>query len=90
MSRLSNVMEPRDFARFHSFDADARISQVNLCAYLDARDAAPAIRLAIEAQSSAKQGNHPGLCVRHLTSYSVFRYSMTAVRSASVKPSPKR
>ena len=33
--------------------------------------------------------DHPGLCVRHLT-YSVFRYSMTAVRSASVKPSPKR
>ena len=47
--RFSNVMEPTDYARFHSFDADARLRKWNLWAYIDARDAAQAIRLAIEA-----------------------------------------
>ena len=47
--RFSNVMEPADYARFHSFDADARLRKWNLWAYIDARDAAQAIRLAIEA-----------------------------------------
>ena len=47
--RFSNVMEPADYARFPSFDADARLRKWNLWAYIDARDAAQAIRLAIEA-----------------------------------------
>ena len=47
--RFSNVMEPADYARFPSFDADARLRKWNLWAYIDARDAAQAIRKAIEA-----------------------------------------
>jgi nucleoside-diphosphate-sugar epimerase len=46
--RLSNVMEPADYARFPSFDADARLRKWNLWAYIDARDAAQAIRKALE------------------------------------------
>ena len=36
--RFSNVMEPGDYARFPSFDADARLRKWNLWAYIDARD----------------------------------------------------
>ncbi len=48
--RFSNVMEPEDYVRFPGFDADARIRKWNLWAYIDARDAAQAIRKALEAQ----------------------------------------
>ncbi len=47
--RFSNVMEPSDYARFPSFDANARLRKWNLWAYIDARDAAQAIRKALEA-----------------------------------------
>ena len=47
--RFSNVMEPGDYARFPSFDADARLRKWNLWAYIDARDASQAIRRALEA-----------------------------------------
>lgn len=47
--RFSNVMEPHDYARFPGFDADARLRKWNLWAYIDARDAAQAIRKALEA-----------------------------------------
>ena len=47
--RLSNVMEPADYAKFPSFDADARGRKWNLWGYIDARDAAQAMRLSIEA-----------------------------------------
>ena len=47
--RFSNVMEPADYARFPAFDADARLRKWNLWAYIDARDAAQAIRKSIEA-----------------------------------------
>jgi nucleoside-diphosphate-sugar epimerase len=46
--RFSNVMEPHDYARFPSFETDARNRKWNLWAYIDARDAAQAIRLSIE------------------------------------------
>lgn len=46
--RFSNVMEPHDYARFPSFDADARLRKWNLWAYIDARDAAQAIRKSLE------------------------------------------
>jgi nucleoside-diphosphate-sugar epimerase len=49
--RFSNVMEPADYARFPSFDSDARIRKWNLWAYVDARDAAQAIRKALESTS---------------------------------------
>ncbi len=46
--RFSNVMEPEDYAAFPSFDADARMRSWNLWGYIDARDGANAIRLALE------------------------------------------
>jgi len=47
--RFSNVMEPSDYARFPGFQSDARQRKWNLWAYIDARDAAQAIRKALEA-----------------------------------------
>jgi nucleoside-diphosphate-sugar epimerase len=47
--RFSNVMEPADYAAFPSFDTDARLRKWNLWGYIDARDAAQAIRRALEA-----------------------------------------
>ncbi|HWK68880.1 MAG TPA: NAD(P)-dependent oxidoreductase [Rhizobiaceae bacterium] len=47
--RFSNVMEPQDYERFPSFDGDARLRKWNLWGYIDARDAAQAIRKALEA-----------------------------------------
>ena len=47
--RFSNVMEPHDYERFPGFDADAKLRKWNLWGYIDARDAAQAIRKALEA-----------------------------------------
>src|SRR5215218_10564843 len=47
--RSSNVMEPADYARFPSFDSDAKQRKWNLWAYIDARDASQAIRKALES-----------------------------------------
>ena len=47
--RFSNVMEPEDYAAFSSFDADATARKWNLWGYIDARDGAQAVRLALEA-----------------------------------------
>jgi nucleoside-diphosphate-sugar epimerase len=47
--RFSNVMEPADYAKFPSFDANPRSRHWNLWAYIDSRDAAQAIRKALEA-----------------------------------------
>lgn len=46
--RFSNVMEPADYARFPSFDADPMVRKWNLWGYIDARDGAQAARLALE------------------------------------------
>jgi nucleoside-diphosphate-sugar epimerase len=43
-------MEPHDYERFPGFDADASLRKWNLWAYIDARDAAQAIRKALEAR----------------------------------------
>jgi nucleoside-diphosphate-sugar epimerase len=48
--RFSNVMDPEDYARFPGFDADARSRHWNLWTYIDARDAAQAVRLALDAK----------------------------------------
>jgi nucleoside-diphosphate-sugar epimerase len=48
--RFSNVMEPHDYERFESYQADARLRFWNLWTYIDARDAAQAIRLGLEAK----------------------------------------
>jgi len=45
--RFSNVMEPDDYAAFPGFDADARARSWNLWSYIDARDGAQAVRLAL-------------------------------------------
>ncbi len=47
--RFSNVMEPADYPRFPSFDADPLLRKWNLWGYIDARDGAQAARLAIES-----------------------------------------
>ncbi len=47
--RFSNVMAVEDYAQFPPFDADARLRSWNLWGYIDARDGAEAIRLALEA-----------------------------------------
>jgi nucleoside-diphosphate-sugar epimerase len=46
--RLSNVMEPHDYARFPGFWADPDLRRWNLWGYVDARDVAQACRLALE------------------------------------------
>src|SRR5258707_2310552 len=48
--RFSNIMEPEDYGRFAGFQDDARKRKWNLWAYIDARDAAQAVRLALEAK----------------------------------------
>jgi nucleoside-diphosphate-sugar epimerase len=50
--RFSNVMEPTDYAAFPGFDADPTIRKWNLWAYIDARDAAQAVRLALEHKAT--------------------------------------
>ena len=47
--RFSNVMEPADYAQFPGFDADPALRQWNLWGYIDARDGAQAVRLALTA-----------------------------------------
>jgi nucleoside-diphosphate-sugar epimerase len=50
--RFSNVMEPADYARFPSFDADPLVRKWNLWGYIDARDGAQAVRKALEYQGT--------------------------------------
>jgi nucleoside-diphosphate-sugar epimerase len=47
--RLSNVMDPEDYEAFGAFQDDPMPRKWNLWAYIDARDAAQAIRLALES-----------------------------------------
>ena len=46
--RFSNIMEPHDYAAFPDFDKDPHFRKWNLWGYIDARDSAQAIRLALE------------------------------------------
>ena len=46
--RFSNVMEPADYAAFPGFEADPRLRSWNLWSYIDARDGAQAVRLALD------------------------------------------
>lgn len=45
--RFSNVMEPADYQRFPAFDDDPQLRKWNLWGYIDARDGAQAVRLAL-------------------------------------------
>ncbi|NDL58418.1 NAD-dependent epimerase/dehydratase family protein [Phytoactinopolyspora mesophila] len=47
--RLSNVMEPDDYVRFADFQDEPGLRKWNLWSYIDARDAAQAMRLALES-----------------------------------------
>ncbi|MGW4929773.1 NAD-dependent epimerase/dehydratase family protein [Agromyces sp. NPDC004153] len=51
--RFSNVMDPADYDAFPSFDADASLRKWNLWGYIDARDGAQAVSLALATA-------HPG------------------------------
>jgi nucleoside-diphosphate-sugar epimerase len=50
--RISNIMEPHDYARFPSYWDDATIRKWNLWGYVDARDVAQAARLGLAADTS--------------------------------------
>jgi nucleoside-diphosphate-sugar epimerase len=47
--RISNIMEPDDYARFGEWQDDPRVRRWNLWGYVDARDVAQAVRLGLEA-----------------------------------------
>jgi nucleoside-diphosphate-sugar epimerase len=47
--RISNIMEPADYAQFPSYWEDPRLRKWNLWGYVDARDVATAARLGLEA-----------------------------------------
>lgn len=49
--RFSNVMDVEDYAAFPSFDADPLLRKWNLWSYIDARDAAQAVRLGLEHEA---------------------------------------
>lgn len=48
--RFSNVQEPHDYESFPGYDKDVHARQGNLWTYIDARDAAQAVRLSLEAE----------------------------------------
>lgn len=47
--RISNIMEPEDYAAFPTYWADPRLRRWNLWSYVDARDVAQAVSRALEA-----------------------------------------
>lgn len=47
--RISNIMEPHDYARFRAWQDDPRVRAWNMWGYVDARDVAEAVRLGLEA-----------------------------------------
>ena len=47
--RFSNVMYPEEYQRFPAFDADPMARKWNLWGYIDARDGALAVRLALKS-----------------------------------------
>ena len=53
--RISNIMEPADYARFPGFQADARLRKWNLWGYVDARDVAAAVRGALESDTTGAE-----------------------------------
>lgn len=47
--RISNIMEPTDYAMFRGWQDDSRIRRWNLWGYVDVRDVAQAVRRGLEA-----------------------------------------
>ena len=56
--RISNIMEPTDYARFPRFQADARLRKWNLWGYVDARDVAAAVRGGARGGHDRRRGLH--------------------------------
>lgn len=54
--RFSNVMDLADYARFPDFDADPLLRSWNLWGYIDGRDGAQAVRLALEHTANGPAG----------------------------------
>jgi len=54
--RFSNVMDVSDYARFPGFDVDPRSRSWNLWGYIDGRDGAQAVRLALEHTAGGATG----------------------------------
>jgi nucleoside-diphosphate-sugar epimerase len=77
--RFSNVMEPTDYARFPSFDADPALRQWNLWGYIDARDGAQAVRLALAA-------SRPGMDVFVIAAADTVMSRSSAELAAEVLP----
>jgi nucleoside-diphosphate-sugar epimerase len=48
--RISNIMEPDEYAKFPTFWDDPTVRKWNLWGYVDARDVAQAVRLALELE----------------------------------------
>lgn len=53
--RISNIMEPNDYARFPSYWDDPMIRKWNLWGYVDAHDVGQACRLGLEADISSAE-----------------------------------
>jgi nucleoside-diphosphate-sugar epimerase len=53
--RISNIMDPEDYALFPTYWDDARLRKWNLWGYVDARDVASAVRLGLEANTSGSE-----------------------------------
>jgi nucleoside-diphosphate-sugar epimerase len=53
--RISNIIQPDEYAMFAAWQADANIRKWNLWSYVDARDVAQACRLALEAPLSGAE-----------------------------------
>jgi nucleoside-diphosphate-sugar epimerase len=53
--RISNIMEPADYAMFPAFQADASLRRWNLWGYVDARDVALACELSLTADVSGAE-----------------------------------
>ena len=53
--RISNIMEPPDYARFPSYWPDPHARKWNLWGYVDVRDVAAACRLGLEADVAGSQ-----------------------------------
>ena len=50
--RISNIMEPDEYAKFPTFWDDPTLRKWNLWGYVDARDVAQAVRLALETDAA--------------------------------------
>jgi nucleoside-diphosphate-sugar epimerase len=53
--RFSNVMEPSDYAAYPSYQDDPRRRSWNVWSYIDARDGAQAVRLALEYKGTGME-----------------------------------